>query len=288
MTVGLAALARRGMAIVIMADRRLTYASDDLHTESWKPKLIPVSEGWHVLFSGEPTLAEGVVGRARSNAEPISTVAKLGRALQFYYETEMDRRVFMPRRLTRDLYLARKSDMLELPDRYRQEVDNEIANLPFDCTLLACGHEDGRAGILTLHPYQMVNAWEGFAVIGSGQSAARAAMVFGEVNPEDDVDVQLYQLLYAKTHAEMTSYVGYDLDAWILTPEKGLVKVDGDIVGHEEALLDRVLEDATKLPFKTRPEWKKPGWKAPRSAPRGWEKKLKDYVQSVAGEWKPT
>lgn len=275
MTVGLATLARGGRAVVLMADRRLTYGAGDLHAETWLPKIHDAGGGWHVLFAGDATLAEVIVGGARNDTTETSVISKLGRAMNRVRDSEVERTILMPRLLDRRSYAMRPADVQPLGGGLQADLDEQIRAFQLNCTLLACGYGaevGGGGGIIQLNPEGMNHAWQGFACIGSGARAALSALIFNEIDPKDDIDVQLYQLLYAKSHAEMTSFVGYELDAWIVTPDRGLIEVDKQIVGTGDSLVDRVLDDATRLPFKTRPEWKdRPGWETPRGRPSGWE-----------------
>lgn len=283
MTVGLAAIARGGKAIVMMADRRLTYGTD-LHTESWRPKILSVAGTWHALWAGSPTLAQAVVGSIDPHEENPGRALHM--SLRKRRDTDIDETVLRPRMLTRNLYIERPATLQPLNDTYRSEIDKEIRDYSFDCKFLLCGFIPDGAMVATIDETGVEHAFEGFAAIGSGDRAAMSALIFSELDPKDDIDVQLYQLLYAKAHAEMTPFVGYELDAWIFTAERGLVEVDRDIVGTEDSLVDRVLENATKSPFKPRAEWKaRPGYEAPRRPPPGWERRLKDYVDRVAGQW---
>jgi hypothetical protein len=273
----------------MMADRRLTYGYE-LVTETTTPKILPAGGDWYVLWAGSPMFAEVVTAPAIAmRVMPADIPAALQANYRMARMEATSRAVLEPRLLTPELYYARPSTMQPLDDRLRAEIDTEIRDFRFECQLLGAGFsmpsENGKGSLFTVDAGGLVHLAEGFGCIGSGANAALAALIFSKVNPDEDVDVQLYQLLYAKAHAEMTPFVGFELDAWIMTADRGLITVDKSIVGTDEALLDRVFEDAARLPFKPRSHWNaRPGYKAPRKAPTGWEKKLRDYVNSVVGE----
>ncbi len=287
MTVGIAALARSGNAIVAMADRRLTYGDNELVTSMMATKMLRLPGGFWTLFAGDPTVAETIVGGVEEDSgHPV-------RDLRAFYaqtrETMVTRQILEPRLLNKDLYIARPNTLQPLDDRFRSEIDKDIREYRLDCQLLSMGFiplDKGMAGQLVVIDEpgaRIAHAYEGFACIGSGASAALSALIFSEIDPNDDIDVQLYQLLYAKAHSEMTPFVGFEGDGWVLLPGQEPTKVSDEIM----KLLDRVLEEKAALPFQHRKEWeRRPGWEKLKRAPSGWEKRLKDYVDGVAGKWR--
>ena len=139
------------------------------------------------------------------------------------------------------------------------------------------------AALVTINEAPLDYAYQGFACIGSGGQLALGELLWSEVDPNDDIDVVLYNAFNAKLHAELNAFVGYDLDAWILRPGEAPIWVDRKILD----LLELVSDRATRSPFAHRKEWESlPGWRKPRPVPRDWEKRLKDYVDGVAGKWR--
>lgn len=282
MTVGVAAIARVSKAVVAMADRRLTYG-DRLAGESTVPKILPVGNGWYALWAGAATMAELVVGRAESLAQKRGSTAdiELRSAYQEVREQFLVDAVLRPRLLDKSTYIARSTELQPLDDRFRSEVDAEIREFQMDCQLLMIGFVDGDANLFTLDDSGLHHQYQGFASIGSGSSVALSTLLWSEIDPSDDIDVQLYQVLDAKAHAEMEIHVGPEADAWIFLPDHEPIEVPKEI----RDMLDQAYDVETRLPFKHRKEWEaRHGWEKPRPIPPHWQERLKEYVDSVAGK----
>ena|SRR6266568_1576348 len=72
MTVGVAAVARKGHALVVVADRLLTYDpyGAAMTGEAAATKLIKVADNWwYALYSGSPTFALAVEGFLRQRPQ---------------------------------------------------------------------------------------------------------------------------------------------------------------------------------------------------------------------------
>src|SRR5437867_3801132 len=173
MTVGVAAIARSGGAIVAVADRLLTYGGygGEMTGESATSKLLSMAGGWYVLYAGRPTLAEAIVGGVKAPSGPDSEppVSQMRSWYDAIRESVLADAVLKPRLLTKETYLERPLNLQPLDPIFRAEIDTEIRNFSFDCQLLACGFDpEGHGTLFVMDDGGFEHAKQGFACVGSG------------------------------------------------------------------------------------------------------------------------
>jgi hypothetical protein len=80
MTVCVAAIAARSRAIVMVADKAITYGTErPMQAESGIRKILPiVKTGWHALIGGDPSFAQEVIDSAADVINKESDLGKLG------------------------------------------------------------------------------------------------------------------------------------------------------------------------------------------------------------------
>ncbi len=294
MTVCVAALAHDCQAIVLIADKALTYGDNEyqpaLQGDTGVEKMLPIcSSGddgqkcqWSALIAGDATVAQDVVRRAQDalSLNPLLRETDSGMmiclksAYQQAREQGVLETVLQPKLLTKDLVLARGKDMIPLPDAFFREVVEEIAHYALGCNLLVCGFDAaGRGHIFSVSDPGIANIYDmgGFGTLGIGQETALSRLLWLDAAKDDDVDVALYQVFDAKAHAEMIQGVGYNSDGWIMVPGK-TVNVPRRIMD----LINTVYNYQTRLPFKPRK-----GWDPIESPPENWEKTLRTFTNKV-------
>jgi len=287
MTICVAALAEESEAIVLIADKALTYGDNiyrpAMQGESGVIKMIEIKNArWAALLAGSPTVGEQIVTAAESTlaGDPGQgdTHAGMMDCLKTAYQTVREKtvidQVLGARLLTKEAFIMRGKDYLPLPDVYFLNVATEVADFNANCSLLVCGFDkQGRGCIFSVrNPGVATNhTLEGFGAIGNATETALSRFLWVGAAADDDLDVALYQAFDAKRHAEMIQGVGYFSDAWIMTPSR-TEKVPQDMI----SLLEIVFDGATRLPFKPRE-----GWNPRRPIPRDWEAALKRFTDSA-------
>lgn len=287
MTVCVAALAKDSRAIVMVADKALTYGDNvyrpAMTGETGIVKMLPLGDsGWNALVAGSPTFADLVVRRAANvaSADPdvANSVTEMMECVKRAYQQEREQavidEVLQPRLLTKELFVARDAKMLPLDSTYLIDVANRIAQYNCDCSLLVCGFDGSNEGaIFTVNNPGVAasHALAGYGAIGIGDEIAISRLLWRQAEAEDDVDVALYQVFEAKAHAELIQGVGGSSDAWVMTPGR-TAKVEPETI----ELLEMVFISASSIPFKPRP-----GWYEPQSPPPDWERKLKRFMRKL-------
>ncbi|TET97792.1 MAG: hypothetical protein E3J29_04195, partial [Dehalococcoidia bacterium] len=149
MTVCVAALAKDSEAIVLVADKALTYGDNILRPamqgESGVVKMIEIrNTRWAALFAGNPSIAEEVVRQAESfldgDAAQADTHEGMMECLKLAYQSVREQavidQVLGTRLLTKEALVMRSKDMLPLPDVYFMEVAEQVRKFNVSCSLL--------------------------------------------------------------------------------------------------------------------------------------------------------
>lgn len=289
MTVCVAALAIDSKAIVLIADKALTYGDNfsrpAMQGESGGvEKRIEIGNtGWHVLVAGTPTFAEDVIRVAEARIAQNETISDsypsimdcMKAAYQAVRESAIVDQILRPNLLTKEDFVSRSNALLPLQDSYFLGIANNVNGFRLDCSLLVCGFDEaGEGRIFSVDEPGVVNSHEltGFHAIGSGAETAIAHLLFRAAEAEDELDLALYQAFEAKAHAEVIQGVGAYSDEWILTSD-GIIDVPREI----DQLLGDVYDSATQLPFKKNRAELEPK----KNPPKNWEDKLKDFTDSV-------
>ena len=302
MTIGIAALAERSRnagatgtgarAIVLVADRQMTWGEDDLREESEIEKRRALVGSWQMLYSGDPDDAEEVADAMR--ALRPSRVRKVAAMRQFAKEAyrgvrerSFDDEVLRPRQLTladvSGARLGRLPDAL-LVDYLRAKVEWER---DFGAELIFAGFDELRRGTLFSFSDPGVlsgSATDTFQTIGSGAGIARTRLIRLRARASDPAHVALYKCLDAKFHAELAATVGPGTDAWIVLPSRTARYHPHKVRTGVVRMLRNVFDAETGSAFENRrhlrPDWKvlleryvnevlagrKPSWPPP--APR--------------------
>lgn len=288
MTVCVAQLANHGAAIVLVADKALTYGG------FYRPPLQAESGGiekriafgdfwWNALLSGDSTAAELVIRQAvvrlekePALAESVGTMMDTVKdAYKHVREQAISEQVLQPRLLTKELFIARSNSLLPLSDRYFMEVAERIEKFGLNCQLLVCGFDNQREGhIFSVHDPGVVSSHEieGYGAIGIGAEMAISRLAWNEAESDDSLDFALYQALEAKGFAESIQGVGGASDIWTMVLGQ-TIEVPSEI----QQMVVSVIRRATRLPFRRRK-----GWDVRNDWPKNWEKRLKDFTDKVA------
>jgi CheY-like chemotaxis protein len=193
MTVGIAALAARRRAILLIADKQFTDEASGLRVGGHDLKAFQLVNGWIVLYAGDPTFATIVVHRAENQlragavrlTDAVVATNWLRDAYLAVYEEEVDRVVFRPRFLDRARFLQRAYDEATIrdiearPDRF--QVDGT-------CELLICGFDGDDEGQVIKVAADLGDITDSHASIGSGAPFADAHLAWRRTQSSDSAD----------------------------------------------------------------------------------------------------
>jgi len=175
MTVCLATFAEKSKAIVLVSDKAVTYggATDEdssgsgaMQYDTGVKKVKRVGETlWYALLAGDPTFALNVINAAEQIIAhtpdlPNSAMGMMScfkAAYKKRREELVSDRVLAPRLLTKDLLVARTSDLLPLDQEFFFGVSAEAKNLKTNTSLLVCGFDSNSKA----HIFSIVNPWSG-------------------------------------------------------------------------------------------------------------------------------
>lgn len=164
MTVCVAALAEDGKAIILVADKALTYG-DNVYRPAMQGesggirKILPIGVSkWQALLAGNPTMAEDVVRTAieKSASKPdiCKTVGSMMNCLREAYQEVRQRAVIdgvlKPRLLTLESFINRSRDVVPLQDGYFLDVAKRVVEFALGSSLLVCGFDSGEPGTSSL------------------------------------------------------------------------------------------------------------------------------------------
>ena len=286
MTVCVAALANNGRAVVLVADKALTYG-DNIYRpamtgEGGVEKMLEIGERWKALLSDDPTVAEQIVGIVRGELEAHPDIGDSHNAMmdavkEAYQQIREQRvvdEVLRPQMLTKDLWTGRSNTLSPLNEVFVEGVAREVSRFSPRCSLLVAGFDSngdgtifsvGNPGVIVSH------ALSGYGAIGIGQETALSRLLWAEAEEEDDLDMALYQAFEAKAYAEIIQGVGTSSDIWVM------VQARTERVPHRILeLLARVFAYSAQVPFKARKHWNP----AP-PPPKNWEATLKRYTKKL-------
>jgi hypothetical protein len=278
MTVCISALAAHSRAVVCIADKSVSYG-DKIQWDSDSSKMFQLRpSGALVMFSGGERDITEVVSRIITVQDELGTdKAKTRNTLQREAKESMDfmvERVFLsPNQLTRQEYIAAISGPEINP--HIKSIADQINQFELDCSLLVCGTEKGLPFILSLDEKGVVTdlTSAGSGAIGAGWEYATARLLFSEHERSHSIERVLYDVFDAKVNAELTPYVGYEWDAWVVLPGKlGVHEVPKSI----KEILERAWGRNSRSPFeKFDPKVHQKG------PPRKWKKQLEKYSDSI-------
>lgn len=280
MTVCVAAMAEKGKAIVMVADKAATVGP--MQADTRIKKILPIGKsGWYALLAGDPTFGMDVIARAASKTDTEPSCAESFPAMmacikevyQQCRETHLVDTLLTPNLLTKELVVARPANLLPLEPRHYLGLVKDISQFKAGCSLLVCGFDKSRRPQPHIFSVTDPGKYEnhdlmGYWAIGMGQETALARLLSMDVSKEDELARALYSVFDAKVNAEIMQTVGYNWDADILPLGRTRsVPVPRTLV----SLIDRVYETFPRSPFDT---------DAGRS-PKNWSKRVGRFVRTI-------
>jgi 20S proteasome alpha/beta subunit len=277
MTVCIAAIAAKSKAIVLASDKAVTVGQlRPMQSDSSVRKILSIgSSGWKALIAGDPSFAQKVIRHVRTTipkgAKSESFTSIMDRMKHSYQEVRKQTvrdEILQPLLLTEELLLARRANLLPLPDVFVQMAADSMRKYRAGSTMLVSGFGSDdvphifsvtEPGNVTIHDLT------GYWAIGIGESAAIERLMWAEISKREDLERVLYEVFDAKANAEIVQGVGYEWDAEVMVARKKAKRVPSDI----KRLIENVFEENTASPFKK------------KRFPDGWKTKLKEFSQSV-------
>jgi 20S proteasome alpha/beta subunit len=280
MTVCVGAIAEKSKAIVMVADKSVTYSGGTpMESDTSVRKIVPIgTSGWYALIAGDSTFALDVVYECEqilfSNGVPSSgseMMRHVKAAYQQCRETDISDRILKPRLLTKDLYTSRPSSLLPLPLSLTDAIDREVKDYSTSTRLLICGFDDGKVPhIFSICDPGVYDSHDllGFHAVGIGQETALARLLSMDAEKADPLAKSLYGAFDAKVNAEIIQGIGYSWDAEILVVgNRKAFKVPRNII----SLMDRMYEGFPRSPFD-----------ADKSQmPQEWWNRLGDFITRI-------
>lgn len=272
MTICVAALAAKRRAIVMVADKAITFGRErPMQADLGIKKLLPVgSTGWYALVSGDSTFAQQVVDRT---VEIISDEAKPeNKAFPGSLKMMMScmkvacksvRRQWVVDRFIAPRLLDEKDPYAGLPDEYIIELSGSIAQHEISCSLLVCGFDSQNQPHIfsvTAPGLALCHDIPGFHAVGIGRDVALGQLYHYTTKETQTLDETMYELFDAKATAELIQGVGYLWDLSVLVPGKKPTEMTNKV----RIALEGLLREATTTPYHPQfgsqfsriPEWK--------------------------------
>jgi len=226
MTVCIGALAAKSKAIVLVADKAITYTSHSSALLQWDVtglcKVVQVgTSGWHVMLGGDPNFALQVIKTCETSLvdspDLTGNVWKMMECLAAAYASvrkeRIENSILRPRFLTTDDLVYRDSGLAPLDAALLQTVTTAMDQFSIDCDLLVCGFDAQKQPHVflvrepgTAFPYDL----QGFHAIGIGTDIALGRLLWLGVDRNDPLEEVLYDAFDAKASAEIISGVGYE------------------------------------------------------------------------------
>jgi 20S proteasome alpha/beta subunit len=287
MTVCLAAIAERSKAIVMVSDKAVTYGEKDslapMQYDTDVKKVRQIGNTlWYALIAGDPTFAlqviEGTEKILVNRPDLSKSVDGMMNALKAAYkkrrESLVNDLVLSPRLLTKELLVARPSELLPLDREFFVEISDEAKSLRTNSSLLVCGFDTS----FQPHIFSVVSPgvvknhdMTGFHAVGIGATMAISRLLVLESLKEDSLPLALYQAFDSKVNAEVMQGVGYNWDAEILVSGKKAVEVPGSV----RNLVESVYECLPLTPLLLRKRQKE------RKYPKEWKSRLDTFCNRV-------
>jgi 20S proteasome alpha/beta subunit len=289
MTVCLATFAEKSKAIVLVSDKAVTYGGTDqdssgsgaMQYDTGVKKVKRVGDTlWYALLAGDPTFAVNVIDAAEQIIAykpdlPNSAIGMMScfkAAYKKRREELVSDRVLAPRLLTKDLLVARTSDLLPLDQEFLFAVSAEAKNLKTHTSLLVCGFDSNSEG----HIFSVVNPGVvnnhdlvGFHAVGVGAKMAISRLLTLEAEKDDHLGLALFQAFDAKVNAEITQGVGYNWDAEILISGKKAVPLRSEM----STLVENIFSAHPYTPLSTKQY----------EFPKRWQERLSTYCDHIMG-----
>jgi hypothetical protein len=278
MTVCIAAIAAKSKAIVLASDKAVTIGTQrPMQSDSSVRTILPIgSSGWRILIAGDPSFAQKVIRHVRATlpnkgGKTQSFSQMMDRMRRSYQEVRKQAvrdTALEPLLLTEELVVARKRELLPLPDVFVQMAADGIRKYKSGCTMLVAGFgpDDVPHIFCCADPGDpVIHDLTGYWAIGIGEAAAIERLLWIEISKREDLATVLYEVFDAKANAEIVQGVGYEWDAEVMVAGKKAKRVPRDI----KRLIEKVFEENTQSPFKK------------KHFPDNWKRKLKEFSQDV-------
>ena len=292
MTICAAAFAEKSKAIVAVTDKAITYGSQlAIQSDTTIKKVISIGQsGWHVLLAGNPSFATAVVRKAERlmttkefkscATSEVSMMSCMEHAFTNCWEALAEKVVLQPSLLTTDLWRKRGRGLQPLPKEVVEKVNARFEKFGVRTTLLVIGFDYKKISmphIFTIGGTGQGSSHDlmGFNAVGIGQHTAMGRMMFLEVDRDNPLDRNLYDVFDSKANAEMTQGVGYASDIYVLVRgRRELVEVRRDI----KELMDDTFTWEINSPFERLNPDKK---ERPKRPDPKWMKKIQSYASEI-------
>ena len=294
MTVCIAAIAAQSKAIVLVADKSVSYLDErgnvrqrfDVAFEKIRQLKAP---GWAALISGPMDFGVNVAQLADANfyveagatatddngiviLRPLSEHMKS--AYQICRRQEVIDRVLAPRLLSKEWFDTKVNEgASKKNDDYFLEIESLVANFDNTSSILLCGFENGSPEIhLVVNPGVLGSETPtGLAAIGIGQDTALNRLYALETDPRNLLSKVLYDCFDAKEACSQSlSEVGREWDAFVVTDGQ-VVKVPEEL----QVLIEQVYDNYAKSPFPVI------GGSETPEPPPNWRRQLEEFSEFI-------
>jgi hypothetical protein len=187
-------------------------------------------------------------------------------------DEEITDQVLTPNMLTRSDFFQRPNSLQPLDQKYVLEIARLITEVAIDSALIVCGFDTQGPHIFKIDNGARISPCdvEGYAVIGGGEDASRARIIWSETDRSESLESVMYDVFDAKVAAEIVQGVGYKWDWRILVAGKRPRKVSERI----SRIIDRSWVAANRSPFADRLGKRE-------RPPRNWKRQLATFSAQV-------
>lgn len=294
MTVCIAAVAAKSKAIVLVADKSVSYMVGDQTRQRFDvafEKIRPmILHGWASLIAGPMDFGVRVVRLAdetyavgKADAEEAShddywaPYKDIPECMKIAYQScrrvEIDDRILQPPFLGRKWYEKKIGDGTpKRDDDYFLAIEKLITDFDNESSLLLCGFEGSRPEIYTITNPGILGSESaaGFAATGIGQDTALSRLYALQTDPADSLEKVLYDAFDAKEACSQSlPDVGREeWDAFVIVGTSV-----SEVPAPIQRLIEQVYDAHRKSPFDT------PG----KAAPAKWRGRLADWASATLG-----
>ncbi|HEY1903150.1 MAG TPA: hypothetical protein VGG56_11990 [Terracidiphilus sp.] len=273
MTICVAAMAAKRKAIVMVADKAITFGKErPMQADLGIDKMLSIGKtGWQAMVAGDASFAQEVVDAAVAEItnEGKPQNAGIPHSLTAMMRCMKDACKKVRRQWVIDRFIAPRlfnetDPFAGLPDEYVIELSGSIAQYQINCSLLVCGFDsDKKPHIFSVLSPGLAISHDipGFHAVGIGRDIALGQLYQYETKDSQRLDETMYELFDAKATAELIQGVGYLWDCSVLIPDlPEPVKMTTKV----RDALEGILREATCSPyvpsfgsqFDKIPEWK--------------------------------
>lgn len=284
MTVCVAALAQTDKIIVCVADKALSVDTEFGGSLSWDSdatKIIPLSDGRSVaMTAGNDTYVTRLMRKIRlfdGFDGPLSvTIQFLEDKFSECLTEIQDIEILQAHGISRPQYQAAflRTKQSVAIDRISHHMREKAQSL--DLEIMVCGFDDRKSPyILTVGAPGWVkeHTANGFYAIGAGSPQALARLLVTDYKKTNLVAHTLFDCFDAKVTAELSPFVGYEWDGYLLYDDRG-----SPLAKSAEKLLNEAWAFRNRSPFKTA---KEPG--DHDDPPADWQEQIVRIVAESGG-----